>query len=519
MKYVPQLVLWASASIFAGTIGTRNVDAQSQQTGTAGAQLPVSNPDNNVFQSVTATATNERFRRVRVSVTAAPQLEGQVVEVRQDGRVLGSAVFYKQGERSIALVTLPMPPRNQNSRDSSVWIGGKRAVSLLLPDIETERRALTESAPILFTSFVFAGEEFPQADFEQPSLMEDALGAYSIQTQFYDASYNLVTRATTLGRYGAVVLVQPQNGPSFKRYITLYRQDRVLDWNKDKSDFTGELPPEIGVSAEVLRQRQALWSKYLKQQFVDGLARDSSSGALLAGLHEAGDGNGSGSWNNPWHRDETWWYGLKKKLGETRPTRYLVDLPPDYAKDKTKKWPLVLFLHGSGERGDDLNVLRRHGLPKLIARGQKFPFILVSPQAPHDYLLATQLIEVLDEVQAKYRVDADRVYVTGLSMGGNGTWFLALEFPERFAAIVPIAAGGDPGGAARLKNLPTWYFVGGKDDTFDPQRADDMVAAMKEAGVPFKFTRYPQAGHAETWEKAYADPELYQWLLSQKRPQ
>ena len=511
MKRTLKLFSLASACLFAVTTGIRSAEAQASQ-----AQLSIPDSGQDSFQSVAATAVNERFRRVRVSVTGASQFAGRVVEVRQNGRVLGSAVFYKQSDHSVALVTLPMPPRNQSSRDASVWIGGKRALSLVLPDIENERRALAESAPVVFTSYVFAGEEFPSADFEQPSLMEDALGAYTITTQFYDASYNRVTRATTPGRYGAVVEVQPQNGPVFKRYITLYRQNRVLDWDNVKPNFSGELPPEIGVSAEVLRERQELWSRYLRQQFVNGLSRDRS-GALLAGLHEAGAGDGSGSWNNPWHRDETWWYGLKKKLGDTKPTRYLVDLPKDYDKDKAKKWPLVLFLHGSGERGDDLNVLRRHGPPKLVAQGQNFPFILVSPQTPKDYLLATQLVEVLDEVGAKYRVDTDRVYVTGLSMGGNGTWFLALEFPERFAAIAPIAAGGDPGGAARLKNLPTWYFVGAKDDTFDPQRADDMVAAMKEAGVPFKFTRYPNAGHAETWEKAYADPELYQWLLGQKR--
>lgn len=512
MKHALRLVSAVSLSIIACTIGTRNGKAQASQT-----QLSIPDSSHKVFESVAATAVNERFRRVRVSVTGAMQLAGRVVEVRQNGRVLGSAVFYKQNDRSVALVTLPIPPRGQGSRDAEVWISGTRATSLVLPDIENERRALAESAPVLFTSFVFAGEEFPAAEFEQPSLMEDALGTYTLRTQFYDASYNLVTRATTPGRYGAVVEVQPQNAPGFKRYITLYRQNRVLDWNKLNPNFSGELPPEMGVSAEALRQRQASWSRYLKQQFVDGLRRDTSSGALMAGLHEAGEGNGSGSWNNPRHLDETWWYGLKKKLGDTKPTRYLVDLPKDYAKDKAKKWPVVLFLHGSGERGEDLNALRRHGPPKLVAQGQNFPFILVSPQTPQGYLLATQLIEVLDEVGAKYRVDADRVYVTGLSMGGNGTWFLALEFPERFAAIAPIASGGDPGGAARLKNLPTWYFVGAKDDTFDPQRADDMVAAMKEAGVPFKFTRYPDAAHSETWDKAYADPELLKWLLAQKR--
>jgi predicted peptidase len=250
---------------------------------------------------------------------------------------------------------------------------------------------------------------------------------------------------------------------------------------------------------------------------VSSFGRQPKSAVLLAGLHEAKVGDGSGSWNNSNHRDETWWYGLKKKLGEVRPTPYLLDLPQGYDADQTRKWPLLIFLHGSGEGGQDLSKLRHHGPPKLFAQGQQFPFILVSPQAPSGYLLGTQIIEVLDEVASKYRVDASRVYLTGLSMGGNSTWFTSLEFPERFAAIFPIAANGDPGGAARLKEVPTWYFVGGKDTTMSLDRAQQMVEAMTAAGVPFKFTLYPEAGHGETWEKAYNDPALYEWMLAQKR--
>jgi predicted peptidase len=92
-----------------------------------------------------------------------------------------------------------------------------------------------------------------------------------------------------------------------------------------------------------------------------------------------------------------------------------------------------------------------------------------------------------------------------------------LEFPERFAAIVPIASTADPGGAFRLKHMPTWYFVGAKDGTMRQERAQQMVEAMKAEGVPFRFTVYPDAGHVETWEKAYSDPALYDWLLAQKR--
>lgn len=382
---------------------------------------------------------------------------------------------------------------------------------------EKERRTLLESAPLSFASFVFAGADFPKVDFQQPSLLEDVVGTYTLQTTFYDTNYNRVTRANVAGRYGAIVQVTPQTGQPFQRTFTLYRQSAPVDWNAVQTQFTAELPPEVGVQAEVMAQRRALWSGFLKDILVENLAHNPEAAVVLAGLHEAQIGDGNGSWNNPYHRDETWWYGLKKKLGQAPPTRYLLDLPAGYDANQDQKWPLVIFLHGSGESGTDLSLLQRNGLPKLVAEGQHFPFILVSPQAPTDYLLGTQIIEVLDEIALKYRVDTDRVYLTGLSMGGNSTWFTALEFPSRFAAIVPIAATGDPGGAARLKRVPTWYFVGAHDNTMNLERAQQMVEAMKAGEVPFQFTLYPDASHAQTWEKAYADPALYRWMLAQKR--
>lgn len=382
---------------------------------------------------------------------------------------------------------------------------------------EQERRALIESAPLLFSSFVFAGADFPKVDFQQPSLMKEVAGDYTLQMTFYDANYNLVTQANVAGRYGAIVQVTPQTGPPFQRTFTLYRQSAPVDWSAMQKQFTAELPPEFGIQAGVLAERSNLWKGFTQEVLADSLPRYPKAAILLAGLHEAKFGDGNGSWNSPSHRDETWWYGLKKKLGQVEPTRYLIDLPAGYDENPDRKWPLVIFLHGSGEGGTDLNLLRRQGLPKLIAQGQQFPFILVSPQAPKNYLLGTQVVEVLDEVARKYRVDADRVILTGLSMGGNSTWFTALEFPDRFAAIVPIAASGDPGGAARLKRVPTWYFVGARDTNIKLERAQQMVEAMKAAQVPFQFTLYLDASHAQTWEKAYADPELYRWMMNQKR--
>src|SRR5262249_25165213 len=148
-----------------------------------------------------------------------------------------------------------------------------------------------------------------------------------------------------------------------------------------------------------------------------------------------------------------------------------------------KAWPLLLFLHGAGESGSDLKRVKRHGPPKLIERGKDFPFIVVSPQSPGRGWDPRTLNALLDDVAAKHKVDKDRSYVTGLSMGGFGTWALAAASPDRFAAIVPICGGGTPGDAKKIKDLPIWVFHGAKDSVVPPNRSEAMVKALKSAGA------------------------------------
>ncbi len=194
---------------------------------------------------------------------------------------------------------------------------------------------------------------------------------------------------------------------------------------------------------------------------------------------------------------------------------YLLYLPNDY--DQVESAPLLLFLHGAGERGSDLERVKLHGPPKLIAAGKEFPFIVVSPQCPGDrWWKPDDLSALLDELVEKYKVDKDRIYVTGLSMGGFGTWGLAASAPNRFAAIVPICGGGDPSTARRLARIPIWVFHGAKDPVVPLSASERMVDAVEEAGGNVKFTVYPEAGH-DSWTEAYNDPELYKWLLEQKR--
>jgi predicted peptidase len=194
---------------------------------------------------------------------------------------------------------------------------------------------------------------------------------------------------------------------------------------------------------------------------------------------------------------------------------YLLFLPQGYEKSK-EPWPLMMFLHGSGESGTNVAKLKKHGPPKLVATDPAFPFILVSPQsAGHGWNNGT-LLALLEDVSSKYRVDPHRIYLTGLSMGGFGTWSLAAAHPEKFAAIVPICGGGKTTDAPKLATLPIWAFHGAKDPTVSVERSREMVTAIKAAGGNIKYTEYPEAQH-DCWTETYANPELYKWLLAQKR--
>jgi predicted peptidase len=202
----------------------------------------------------------------------------------------------------------------------------------------------------------------------------------------------------------------------------------------------------------------------------------------------------------------------------TLSANYLIYVPEQY-NERRQRWPLVLFLHGAGERGDDLEKVKLHGPPKLIAEGKQFPCIIVSPQCPQDAWWPAQvpaLEALLDEVESRYAIDPDRVYVTGLSMGGFGTWALAFDQPDRFAALAPICGRGDPAKAPLLAHVPTWVFHGAKDTVVDPSGSEEMVDALKAAGGDPKFTLYPDAGH-DSWTATYNDPEFWDWLLAQRR--
>lgn len=196
---------------------------------------------------------------------------------------------------------------------------------------------------------------------------------------------------------------------------------------------------------------------------------------------------------------------------------YLLYLPDSY--NEKEAWPLMVFLHGAGERGSDLERVKMHGPAKQAEANGDMPFIIVSPQCPADKWwpgLSSNVLALIDEMVEKYNVDQSRIYLTGLSMGGYGTWSIANDDPGRFAAIAPICGGGHPITAKRIKDIPVWAFHGAKDSVVPLKGSVGMVEAVNKAGGNAKLTVYPEAGH-DSWTETYNNDELYKWLLSHSK--
>ncbi len=210
---------------------------------------------------------------------------------------------------------------------------------------------------------------------------------------------------------------------------------------------------------------------------------------------------------------------FEKEITKTLSLRYLLYLPKGYGENKDKKWPLILFLHGAGERGSNLNLVKKHGPPKLVEQGRDLPFVIVSPQCPSESWWTEEfdaLTALLDDIESKYAVDRSRVYLTGLSMGGFGSWALGCRYPQRFAAVAPICGGGEWFLVGRLKKTPVWVFHGAKDPVVPLRESQEMVASLKRAGGDVRLTVYPEAQH-DSWTETYDNPKLYEWFLSHRK--
>jgi predicted peptidase len=246
-------------------------------------------------------------------------------------------------------------------------------------------------------------------------------------------------------------------------------------------------------------------------------------------------------------RIETGFLDREVKLGSVS-YRYQVYIPINYTQDKL--YPVILFLHGIGEGGEDGLLQTQVGLgPAIRQARERFPFIVVFPQARRGQLwtgeMATLALKTLDQTVEEFNGDPQRLYVTGISMGGFGTWYIATRAPDKFAAIVPIcgfvdikrldipaefktlilednpfAKSPDPyvAIASQISKVPTWIFHGGADPVVSPDESRKMFQTLKASGFDVKYTEYDGVGH-DSWDRAYAEPDLVPWLLSHRRSQ
>jgi predicted peptidase len=209
---------------------------------------------------------------------------------------------------------------------------------------------------------------------------------------------------------------------------------------------------------------------------------------------------------------------FKNADGSTSP--YVVYVPQGY--DGKKEVPVILFLHGAGETKGGTKQPVEVGIGTAIKTREKtFPFLVVFPQSEKRTWQASsddgkRAIAILDEVMKDYKCDAKRQYLTGLSMGGYGTWSAAAAYPDRWAAIAPVCGGGDPKDAEKIKDIPCWCFHGDEDNAVVVKRSKEMIEALKAAGGSPRYTEYQWVGH-DSWDPAYATNQLYAWMLKQSK--
>ncbi|GAB3165769.1 carboxylesterase family protein [Telluribacter humicola] len=213
-----------------------------------------------------------------------------------------------------------------------------------------------------------------------------------------------------------------------------------------------------------------------------------------------------------------------KSLAQTRPKPkanypYLLYLPEEYSTSQ-EQFPLVIYLGGSSQMGKDLNKLKSYGIPHYIEQGQQYPFIVASPQCPGNKYWTTEnwFDSLYLNLTTNYRIDTTRIYVTGISIGGYGTWQVAMDYPEKFAAIAPLCGGvndGDTANISRLKQLPVWTFHGTADTIIPIDETERVVTKLESHRGNVKFTRLEDVGHGIQY--LYADNTLFDWLLSHQK--
>lgn len=219
-------------------------------------------------------------------------------------------------------------------------------------------------------------------------------------------------------------------------------------------------------------------------------------------------------------------YSCSSQTNPENKYEYLIYLPNGYEKEDLKSFPAIFFLHGASLRGNDLEMIKKYGIPKLIKEGKDFDFIIISPQCPSNLTWVSEewFLKTFEDVKSKYRLDTNRVYLTGMSLGGEGTWYIAEKYPYLFAAIAPVCGRTSTirsinKDVEKIANLPIWIFHGALDKVYPVRESDDIYNKLIKINENVIYTRYSDLGHGATHDTTYKNDDLYKWFLKHTKQQ
>lgn len=375
---------------------------------------------------------------------------------------------------------------------------GERPVTRVLRDIQELDLCLVG---IDGPAFSIAEKTFPEVHWSNPYRAQRLLGDFPFEVQWYGPNGKKMLQPQAAGWYSAIIEGISPDGLLIRRAQRFY--GKTDDQQKQHVD---DNPSGGGWAA-----RPKLLESHLEEPSVQLIQERPHSAVAVSYLAHQGTIS-QRSALAPGKHART----FNRYIQRGQSCLYWITLPKGYDKE-VKKWPMIIYLHPSSLQGHDLSMVRTPIPPDVDEIKNDFPFVVLTPQCPDEYDAwpSDLVVELIDEMEKHYNVDARRVYVTGFSLGGRGTWSVAIDHPEIFAAIVPVAGSyGHPERISRIKDVPVWVFHGDSDRLLmiDPVR--DMVQDLKESGGNVRFTIYKGAGHGITG-RVYRTKELYEWLLKQ----
>ena len=415
------------------------------------------------------------------------------------------------------VISLPVQREGERGR-LTVRVGDQPIQCIVLPDPSRRIRSMLQSLPLSYPP-VFTGTQLPTIRFAHPSLAEALLGDYAIDVSYLDAQHKPVQQADALGRYGAVVKIKADGVGTVERHVTLCRVASRATFAAGSPEAVSMTLAALGVPPEVTVRQWPMIAEYLRNA-LSGQRPADQLAPFLAALLTCKPGDPSLRMDEWIDQNSLYWDRLP---GRQPPVSYpyVAVLPGKYRADEARAWPVLIYLHGGGGADRRIKPADVPGDPSDVRPGYGAPYIRIVPQALVHRAGGRgwdpgSIIKLIDDVSARYRVDPNRIYLTGASMGGSGTWRTIAAYPGRFAAAAPVCGGGDVSMAWRVVNVPIWAFHGELDSVVSCHHSMRMDAALASLGGVMKLTVYPGVGH-NSWEPAYAEPKLNPWFLANAR--